>query len=187
MMYICVTEPIMTQTIHFVHYIVLHVYSECHSWLWRTQNIFKILHKFKFHSTCRCHRVFIRSMGNHRQVLIWFLPSQFFVLFLVFLCSVMQSGIQRKCGREQGKSGSLQRDVQILEYFRIWVSIRKDSFCFSFSKSDSISCEASLHASDTLRTWILSVKLGGHPKVFLQKLWSWFKSHLLPWWVCCLY
>lgn len=114
-------------------------------------------------------------------------PHNFFVLFLVFLCSVMQSGIQRKCGREQGKSGSLQRDVQILEYFRIWVSIRKDSFCFSFSKSDSISCEASLHASDTLRTWILSVKLGGHPKVFLQKLWSWFKSHLLPLWVCCLY
>lgn len=111
-------------------------------------------------------------------------------LFLVFLCLVMQSRIQRKSGRQQGKYGSPQRYVQTLEYCRIWTSIQEgetnpSTAALSFSKSDNISCEASLHGSDALRTWTLLVKLGGHSKAFLQTLWTWFKPHLLLWWLCC--
>lgn len=79
----------------------------------------------------------------------------------------MWSGSQRECGREQGKSGSFQRDEQILEYCRIWISIPRgksnpSSASLSFSKSDGTSCEASLHGSSALKTWILFIKLGAH-------------------------
>lgn len=122
MMYISITEPTVTQIIHSVHYIILQVYSECCSWLWKIQNVFKICTASSFTAPTNA----IRSAGNHsHQVFVWFFLSHFCFIscFLVFGNAKWEP---KEVWERTCKSGSLQRDVQVLEYFRIWISIRKE-------------------------------------------------------------